>query len=485
MRVMMTMRSDEIQLRRALILRRVLSICLCFLMTASATCELPIASSPAVDVTGRSLLSLRVGAAVVSITPEFPVYMAGGLPYRLSLGVHDDLTARAIVIENDDARIALVSLDLIGINYDDVVRIREAIAESISVDYVIVAATHTHNGPDVIGFWSPDVVCSTSPYVAFMRERVVEAVLRAAGSVRSATLRVAVGDSGTPPLSRDTRDPVVIDDTLTVWQALDATTGDAIVSCVHYASHPILIPTFNFDISGDFPFWLRDALEFGATAGGIDVEALGGICIFFNGALGGRITPANSPRMFEDPSVDPAHAGAKAYGLTLAGHVRNLMDESGADIEGPIDIRAASRPIDVHVENPVLNLAMRACFVDRAIRIDRVQSEVGIVRVGPLEFFAVPGMLFPELVTGDQQSPSGVDYPDAAPERYIREFEAAKYPVVVGLANDMLGYLIPESLWDSAFPYATSDGRPPYGEIVSAGPGTAGVVMSALAELEE
>ncbi|MCB9851836.1 MAG: hypothetical protein H6819_01970 [Phycisphaerales bacterium] len=441
-------------------------------------------SSPAVDVTGGAS-SLRVGAAVVSITPEFPVYMAGGLPYRLSLGVHDDLTARAIVLENDSARIALVAVDLIGINYDDVVRIREAIAESISVDYVIVAATHTHNGPDVIGIWSPDVVCATSPYVAFMRERVVEAVLRAAGSVRNATLRVAVGDSGSPPLSRDTRAPRVIDDTLVVWQALDASSGDAIVSCVHYASHPILISTLNFDISGDFPYWLRDALEVGANVGGIDVPALGGICVFFNGALGGRITPANAPKSLDGASVDPAHAGAQAYGLTLAQRASGLLDESGADVEGPIDIRVSSRPIDVRVENAVLNLAMRACFVDRAIRIDRIQSEVGIARVGPLEFFAVPGMLFPELVTGELLTPEGVDYPDAAPERFIRDFASAEIPVVVGLANDMLGYLIPASIWDSAFPYATTDGRPPYGEIVSAGPGTAGVVMSALAELGE
>lgn len=441
--------------------------------------------SPAVLVGTDSASPIRVGAAVVSITPTFPVYLAGGLPYRLTLSVHDDITARAIVIESDGVRIALVALDLIGINYDDVVRIRESIAEAAHIDYVMIAATHTHNAPDVVGIWSPDPLCSESPYASFLRERVVEGVVRAAGNVREATLHVAAGDSGSPRLSRDTRDPEVIDDSLTIWQARDATTDAVIVTSVHYASHPILIPSFNFEVSGDFPFWMREALEAGADLGGIRVEGFGGICAFFQGALGGRIAPANAPRELAGSDVSPAHASAQSYGLTLARRVRELWNTSAVAIGESAELRAASAPLDVPVENPVLNLAMRACFVDRAIRIDRVQSEVAIVRIGPMEFFAIPGMLMPELVTGELSVPNGADFPDADAEVALRSLQRADYLIVVGLANDMLGYLIPESLWDARPPYATADGGPPYGEIVSAGPGTARQVMTAFRELAE
>ncbi len=452
---------------------------------ATVSCDLPIVSSLDVNVSSAGRETLRVGVAVVSITPEFPVYLAGGLPYRVSLGVHDDLTARAIVIENDDVRVALVSLDLIGINYDDVVRIRESIAAAIDMDYVIVAATHTHNAPDVIGFWSPDPLCAVSPYVAMMRERVAEAVIRAADNARDATLIVATGNSGSPRLSRDTREPEVIDDSLTVWRAEDAVTGEPIVTSVHYASHPILIPSFNFDISGDFPYWLRDAIERGASVGGIDVEATGGVCVFFNGALGGRITPANAPKSLEGGTPNPAHAAAQAYGLTLARQAQRMLAAVGEETAAPVELRAASRSTEIVIENPLLNLAMRACFVDRGIRVDRVPSEVGLVRVGPLEFFAAPGMLMPELSTGEFLHPEGVDFPDAPLEPTIRDIHTAPIPVVIGLANDMLGYLIPKSLWDAELPHATENGLAPYGEIVSAGPEAAGVVMSALASLEE
>lgn len=419
----------------------------------------------------------------MTITPALPIYMAGGIPYRPALSVHDDLTARAIVIENDAVRVALVALDLIGINYDDVVRIRESIAESVDVDYVLVAATHTHNGPDAVGLWAPDFFCAETPYVAYLRGRVVEAVTRAAEGVRPATIAVASGNSGTPRLSRDTREPEVIDDTLTTWQARDVETDAVIVTSVHYAAHPILIPSLNFDISGDFPYWLREALEAGAHAGDVDVEGFGGICVFFNGALAGRITPANAPQMLEGTTETPAHAAAQAYGYTLARRVRELWNSAAESVGGAASIEARSAPIEMVVENPVLNIAMRSCFVDRSIQVDHVQSEVAIVRVGPLEFFAVPGMLMPELTTADFVVPPGVDFPEAAHETTIHDLSTSEYPIVVGLANDMLGYLVPRSLWDAVPPFATSNGLAPYGEVVSPGPDAAATVMAGLAGL--
>ena len=63
--------------------------------------------------------------------------------------------ARVVAIDDGSHRIAIVSLDMIGLFYDDVVRIRNYIAQNINVDYVLIASTHTHNGPDLLGAWSP------------------------------------------------------------------------------------------------------------------------------------------------------------------------------------------------------------------------------------------------------------------------------------------------------------------------------------------
>src|SRR5262245_47062284 len=72
---------------------------------------------------------IRAGAASRVITPDLSSppspRMAGFAQGRDATGVHDDLYARAIVLEVGETSIALVALDLIGFFHDDVVRIRQ------------------------------------------------------------------------------------------------------------------------------------------------------------------------------------------------------------------------------------------------------------------------------------------------------------------------------------------------------------------------
>ena len=57
---------------------------------------------------------LRIGAAAVVITPPVGTPMAGYYFERAAEGVHDDLFARALVLEQGGTKAALVSLDLIS-----------------------------------------------------------------------------------------------------------------------------------------------------------------------------------------------------------------------------------------------------------------------------------------------------------------------------------------------------------------------------------
>src|SRR5690349_14214804 len=68
---------------------------------------------------------LRVGAAAVVITPEVGTPMAGYYSARAAEGVHDDLFANAIVLEQDGAKAVLVACDLISMPRGVVERARE------------------------------------------------------------------------------------------------------------------------------------------------------------------------------------------------------------------------------------------------------------------------------------------------------------------------------------------------------------------------
>ena len=57
---------------------------------------------------------LRVGRAAVKITPPVGAPMGSSYGITISSGVHDDLFAKALVLELDGARAAMVSCELIS-----------------------------------------------------------------------------------------------------------------------------------------------------------------------------------------------------------------------------------------------------------------------------------------------------------------------------------------------------------------------------------
>jgi neutral ceramidase len=92
---------------------------------------------------------LKVGAARVQITPPPGVPLAGYYHERGADGVHDDLFSRAIVLERDGVKAALVSLDLISTRRKFVEQARALIEQQTGIPgaHVMISATHAHTGP--------------------------------------------------------------------------------------------------------------------------------------------------------------------------------------------------------------------------------------------------------------------------------------------------------------------------------------------------
>ena len=78
-----------------------------------------------------------------------PIWMAGFGNKRAANGIHDDLWARAIVLDDGVSAIGLVVLDAIGFFYDDVIAVRKLVAQRHpEIQHVIIASTHSHQTPD-------------------------------------------------------------------------------------------------------------------------------------------------------------------------------------------------------------------------------------------------------------------------------------------------------------------------------------------------
>src|SRR5215207_1006968 len=97
--------------------------------------------------------TLSVGFGETDVSPtvgKTPVYIAGYGHNRLATKVHDPILARAVVLSDGTKKIALVSVDVVGLFLPVVEQMRGQLK---GFDYVLVSSTHNHEGPDTLGLW--------------------------------------------------------------------------------------------------------------------------------------------------------------------------------------------------------------------------------------------------------------------------------------------------------------------------------------------
>ncbi|HEV8293322.1 MAG TPA: hypothetical protein VGP94_15405 [Tepidisphaeraceae bacterium] len=143
---------------------------------------------------------LRVGSSAVVITPPLGTPLAGYYNTRISDGVHDDLYAKAIVIECGGTRVAMVCCDLITMPPNVAAEARRLIEKDIGLkaDQVMISATHTHTGPILPGRTARETADGPGGDLAqeFVNElpaRIAAGVKQALEKLSPATASAAVG----------------------------------------------------------------------------------------------------------------------------------------------------------------------------------------------------------------------------------------------------------------------------------------------------
>jgi hypothetical protein len=94
---------------------------------------------------------LKAGAARIKITPPVGIPLAGfGAKVEVSKGVHDDLEAKALVLKDEEEKVAIITLDLVELKAEIVAKIREKIKQQTGIkdQNILICCTHTHSGPD-------------------------------------------------------------------------------------------------------------------------------------------------------------------------------------------------------------------------------------------------------------------------------------------------------------------------------------------------
>lgn len=437
---------------------------------------------------------LSVGFGSADITPavegERAVWIAGYGQGRRAVGVHDPLFARALAFHAPGKKIVLAVVDLVGLQYPNVLQIRERLGD---YDYVMVASTHQHEGPDVIGQWGESIAKSgvDPEYLAFVVTRVVEAVRQAESNLAPVAARY--GTAVNEEILRDSRLPIVKDGVIRVLEFVRTKDQKRHAILVQQNCHPEALTSRNQYITADFPYFAIKELE----------ERYGCPVAMFSGAVGGLMTipgtiKDDEGREFRDGNFEYA----EVYGRKLARSAGEAVDSAKATTLTPIQVGV--QPVAVPLANAAFKMAARAKLIARdaylyqgnpfaseleefdprkhPLETPACKSEVAYIRLGDVHIACIPGEAYPESLYGKFQDPvePNVDFPDAPLEKAVFDTLPGPNVLFIGLANDELGYIVPKRQWDLKPPYAYGRKSPQYGEVNSCGPETAPILYEAL-----
>ena len=389
-------------------------------------------------------------------------YFLGGFlkfPAQEATGIIDDLCVRAVVLDDNSGRgaAAFAWIDAVGFMNADIKEIREKLSDItgdgklISID---VGSTHNHSAVDTQGLWG------NIPKTGRNQTYIDAVIQKTADAIREAYTNRSEGNlyyssKACPELFYDGRDPYSIDDEIHLFRFVPDDTSKKEIYITNFGAHPVNLAWENTEISGDYPYYIEQAITSTTNAD----------FMFIQGAIGGAIHC--------DMGVDkgiPEELSSfekmKEYSLIVADVICELA-EIGEAVEPILNIRHAQ--IDFEVNNFVFLLAASAdlCNVDAYKEDGKVYltSEIGYVEIGKnIKIIEAPGEALPELIYGGfysaDEACNGTEYPyDGIVSRFDKDDEV----LVFGLCNDAVGYIVPDN------DYSSSGDEGHYEETVSTG----------------
>jgi neutral ceramidase len=124
---------------------------------------------------------LKTGAAISNITPPRGIAIVGNWGEETAVNVHDELHARAIVLDDGGRKVALVVCDLLGLPVEVCNQARKLVSEKTGIPEgnVMISVTHTHSAGTALG-----ENADLSAYQKHVVSRLTDAVVMANGRLR-------------------------------------------------------------------------------------------------------------------------------------------------------------------------------------------------------------------------------------------------------------------------------------------------------------
>ena len=135
---------------------------------------------------------LLAGAAAANITPWLGVSINGNMTDHKGASVHDQLHARALVLDDGRTRLAIVVADSCMIYQEIFDAAKKLIRErtGLPTENILMSATHTHSAPASVSVFQSD---ADPEYQRFLTLRLADAVQQALHNLAPAQIGWGVG----------------------------------------------------------------------------------------------------------------------------------------------------------------------------------------------------------------------------------------------------------------------------------------------------
>lgn len=401
------------------------------------------------------------------------IYLAGFGDKRLATGKHDDVWTRAIVLDYGATRIAIVSIDFIGYYsegpYFGINHIQKQLDPKLGIREILLASTHSHEGPDTIGPWGdgPMKDGKYPKYLRFVDKQIAKSITLAAANLQPARVKFGQTDPAKSPslpgmqTRTGGRPPRFFDEELRVMQFVGTggtMRNKTIATLINWNTHPESMEDKNTLLTSDFPHAIRETLE----------KKYGGTAVYISGAIGAVeiISDTNTKstdRSQFDGEEFPLDAKTNRPAFTFERTQAIGRDVGKAAIEAlergewskssRLEVKKAD--VKAPMDNQGYQFLSKLGVLDTiSLTADgpepQIKTWIYAIALGDAQIVTTPGELFPEVFYGVakyKRSDCPAADTGAPSEPGIRDAMTAKYRFIFGLCPDELGYIVPKYDW--------------------------------------
>jgi len=335
--------------------------------------------------------------------PHEPTFLAGGAqtpvtpapegaflvgPMAESTGVNDDLYARALVLSDGATRLAIVTVDYLGFDFDFNDRLIAAVSEAtgIPAGHVMINCSHTHSAPLTVP-WGPWEKEKDKPFHRMLPGKLAGVAKEACDQLVPVQLRYRREPAQIGFNRRLLHDGRVVmapnpKGAVLPWVdvlAAERDDGRRVAVLLSHAAHPVVVHATSRLLSADYPGFAVEHLR--------KSHGEGCVYLFAQGCCG-------------NVNAFPLQGGleaAAAVGRDLGTAVGRALDTAGGELE-PGALKVASSELNVPLADPppVAELKKLVAGMEDSPRKARREALLEIARRGrprtmryPIRAFAI------------------------------------------------------------------------------------------------